>query len=235
MLRNDTLLAAVLWSAATIAIYALAKVLHNRCRAWWSSPLLTAPLVLLVIVASLHVRYGEYIRGTHWLVTLLAPATVAFAVPIYEQRAVILRHWPLLAVGIVVGSVTAFFSSWLLANWLGLDEQLKLSLLPRSMSTPFAMTVSGDFGGAPSLTAVFVLITGVLGAGIGEALLAILPLRSALARGALFGMGAHGAGTAKALQINAEIGSVAGLVMVFVGLTNVLAAPLIAHWVSGRL
>lgn len=223
---------AVAWSAATIGVYAVAKRLHRRWNAWWSSPLLTAPAVLLVIVASLHVRYGEYIRGTHWLVTLLAPATVAFAVPIYEQRAVVLRAWPLLAVGIVAGSLTAFASTWLLANWLGFDEQIRLSLLPRSMSTPFAMTVSGDIGGAPSLTAVFVLITGVLGAGIGEMLLTCLPLRSALARGALFGMGAHGAGTAKALQIDPEIGSVAGLVMVFVGLTNVLAAPLIAHLVA---
>jgi predicted murein hydrolase (TIGR00659 family) len=232
MLHGESIGAAVFWSAVTIAVYAVAKVLDRRWRAWWSSPLLTAPLVLLVIVVSLHAGYGEYIHGTHWLVTLLAPATVAFAVPIYQQRALILRHWPLLAVGILVGSVTAFFSSWLLATWLGLDDRLRLSLLPRSMSTPFAMTVSGDIGGVPALTAVFVLITGILGAAIGEALLNILPLRSALARGALFGMGAHGAGTAKALQIDAEIGSVAGLVMVFVGLTNVLAAPLIAHWVG---
>lgn len=232
MLRSDSLAAAVFWSATTIAVYAVAKRLHGRTRAWWSSPLLTAPLVLLVIVASLHVQYGMYIHGTHWLVTLLAPTTVAFAVPIYEKRAIILRYWPLLAVGIVVGSVTAFGSSWLLANWLGLDEHLRLSLLPRSMSTPFAMTVSGDIGGTPALTAVFVLITGVLGAGIGELLLAVLPLRSALARGALFGMGAHGAGTAKALQIDAEIGSVAGLVMVCVGLMNVLAAPFVAPWLA---
>lgn len=232
MLHSESVPAGMAWSAATIAVYLLAKLLHRRCRAWWSSPLLTAPVVLLVVVASLHVHYADYIHGTHWLVALLAPATVAFAVPIYEQRRLILRHWPLLAIGIVVGSVTAFASSWLLANWLGLDERLRLSLLPRSMSTPFAMAVSGDIGGAPSITAVFVLITGVLGAGIGEALLHVLPLRSALARGALFGMGAHGAGTAKALEIDAELGAVAGLVMVFVGLSNMLAAPLLAHWLA---
>jgi putative effector of murein hydrolase len=58
--------------------------------------------------------------------------------------------------------------------------------------------------------------------------LRILPLKSSLARGALFGMGAHGAGVAKANQIGAEEGSVAGLVMVLVGLVNVLAAPLLA-------
>ena len=102
-------------------------------------------------------------------------------------------------------------------------------MLPRSMSTPFAMAVSRDLGGSPELTAVFVVITGVLGAALGEALLLRLPLRSGLARGALMGMGAHGVGTARAYQIGPEEGAIAGLVMVFTGVLNVLAAPLVAQ------
>ena len=77
------------------------------------------------------------------------------------------------------------------------------------------------------LTAVFVVVTGVAGAALGDALLRILPLRSVLARGTLFGMGAHGAGVARAHQIGREEGTIAGLVMVLVGLVNVLAAPLL--------
>jgi putative effector of murein hydrolase len=191
--------------------------------------MLTAPTFLVLIALALHVAYRDYIAGTHWLVTLFAPATVAFAIPIYEQKALIRRFWPLLAVGVVVGSVTAIGSSWMLSNLLGLDDGLRLSLLPRSISTPFAVIVSGEIGGTPSLTAMFVLVTGIFGAAIGECVLAWLPLRSALARGALFGMGAHAFGTAKAHSINAELGSIAGLVMVFVGLLNVLAAPLLAR------
>jgi putative effector of murein hydrolase len=89
------------------------------------------------------------------------------------------------------------------------------------------MQVSDEIGGIPDLTAIFVVLTGVFGAVIGEILLARLPLRSALARGALFGVGAHGAGTAKAHQIGRVEGAVSGLVMVLVGLLNVLAAPLV--------
>ena len=89
--------------------------------------------------------------------------------------------------------------------------------------------VSGDIGGLPDLTAVFVVATGILGAALGEILLARLPLRSTLARGALLGMGAHGAGTAKAYEIGAEEGSIAGLVMVLVGVFNVLLAPAVAY------
>ena len=230
MLRAEPLLQALFWSALTILFYLCGKCLYRRTPRWWASPLMVAPVLLLVAALALHVSYRDYSRGTHWLMLLLAPATVAFAIPIYENRALIRRYWLLLAIGVVVGSATAVVSSWLLADLFGLDKALRLSLLPRSISTPFAMIVSGDIGGMPGLTAVFVIITGVVGAAIGEGLLNFLPLRSPMARGALFGMGAHGAGTAKAHLLDAEVGAIAGLVMVLSGLLNVLAAPLLAHF-----
>jgi putative effector of murein hydrolase len=72
---------------------------------------------------------------------------------------------------------------------------------------------------------VFVMITGICGSLFGQLLLKVLPVRSAMARGALFGMGAHGAGTAKARELAADEGAVAGLVMVMAGLFNVLVTP----------
>ncbi|RVT97806.1 LrgB family protein [Rhodovarius crocodyli] len=219
---------AAFWSAATIGLYVAAKRLNQRLRRWWSSPLVLAPVLLIALLLALHASYRDYIGGTRWLLMLMGPATVAFAVPIYEQRAMIRRFWPVLAMGVAAGSGTSILTAYGLASLLGLNGDLRLSLLPRSLSTPFAMVVSGDIGGVPDLTAVFVICTGVFGAAFGEALLVWLPLRSSLARGALFGMGAHGAGVAKAHQIGAEEGTIAGLVMVMVGLTNVLAAPLLA-------
>ena len=156
MLRSEPLLQALFWSLLTIGLYVLGKRIYRRRPSWWASPLVVAPLLLIVAALALHVSYREYIRGTHWLLALLAPATVAFAIPIYEQRALIRRHWPLLILGVLVGSVTAMLSSWGLASLLGLDGTLRLSLLPRSVTTPFAVIVSGDIGGAPALTAVFV-------------------------------------------------------------------------------
>jgi len=228
--QNKALLQALFWSLLTIGVYFVGKKLYRRTPSWWASPLVVAPLLLILAALTLHVTYGDYIRGTHWLVSLLAPATVAFAVPIYEKRVMIRQNWVLLVVGVVVGSVTAVASSWELANLFGLNDSMRLSLLPRSISTPFAMVVSGDIGGVPGLTAVFVVITGVIGAAIGEGLLYVLPFRSVLARGALFGMGAHGAGTAKAHLLDSEVGTIAGLVMVLSGLLNVLVAPLFVHF-----
>lgn len=230
MLTHDhPLLAALFWSAITIGCYAGARIIALRWRFWWTSPLVLTPLAVGALALSLHTGYGEYIRGTHWLALMMGPATVAFAIPIYEQRALIRRHWPVLLVGVMVGSTLAMVTAFLLADLMGLSQTLQRSLMPRSTSTPFAMAVSGDIGGAPDLTAVFVILTGITGAALGELVLKLMPLRSSLARGALFGMGAHGAGVARARQIGGEEGSIAGLVMVLAGLFNVLAAPLLVH------
>ncbi|NPU13257.1 LrgB family protein [Bradyrhizobium sp. 83002] len=229
-LWREPLVQAAVWSLATILLYVLAKRLHRRWPRWWLMPLAVAPALLMIAALALNVSYRDYIRGTHWLVALLGPATVAFAVPIYEQRALIRRRWPMLLAGMAAGSLTAVATSWALAYVLGIDGELRLSLLPRSMSTPFAMEVSGEIGGIPDLTAVFVVLTGIIGAAVGDVVLARLPLRSALAKGALFGVGAHGAGTARAHQIGREEGAIAGLVMVLVGLMNVALAPLIIQF-----
>jgi predicted murein hydrolase (TIGR00659 family) len=231
-LWREPLVQAAVWSLATILLYLLAKRVHRRWPRWWLMPLAVAPALLMIAALALNVSSRDYIRGTHWLVALLGPATVAFAVPIYEQRALIRRRWPLLLAGMVAGSLTAVATSWALAYVLGIDGELRLSLLPRSMSTPFAMEVSGEIGGIPDLTAVFVVLTGIIGAAVGDIVLARLPLRSTLAKGALFGVGAHGAGTARAHQIGREEGAIAGLVMVLVGLMNVALAPLIIQFMK---
>jgi predicted murein hydrolase (TIGR00659 family) len=224
----ESLAAGLFWPLATIGLYYLSKMLYQRRPSLWLSPLVAAPAILIVLALALHANYQDYMHDSRWLLALLGPATVAFAVPIYEQRGLIKRYWPVLLFGVTIGSTTAMISAWGFASLLGLDESLRLSLMPRSISTPFAMVVSNDIGGLPNLTAVFVVITGLLGAIVGQTLLRLLPLRSSMARGALYGMGAHGIGVAKAHEIGQEEGSIAGLVMVLVGLTNVLAAPLIA-------
>lgn len=215
------------WSLLTLAAYALAKQLHQRWSRSFLMPLATAPLLVGAAVLALHGSYTEYSQATHWLVLLLGPTTVAFAIPIYEQRALIRTHWPVLLVGMVAGSLTALLTSRLLAEIFGFDGPLTLSLLPRSISTPFAMSVSAGLGGMPELTAVFCVITGIAGAFIGELILHRVPLASALAKGALLGMGAHGAGTARAHQLGPTEGAVAGLTLVLAGLLNVLAVPLL--------
>ncbi len=76
---------------------------------------------------------------------------------------------------------------------------------------------------------LFVIATGLCGMLLGELMLALLPLRSRLARGALFGAAAHAVGTAKAREIGGEEGVVSSLTMMIAGVAMVLLAPLLAH------
>lgn len=223
----------VAWSAATVGIYFAAKFVHGRLRRWWTMPLAITSAVLCGTLLLLHVPYGQYSQATYWMPALLGPVMVSFAVPIYQHRGLIRRQWRVLLLAMIAGSLTAVASGWLLASALGVDGELRLSLLPRSISTPFAMSVSGAIGGIPELTAAFVVLTGLTGALIGDLMLLYLPLRSALSRGAVLGMGAHGAGTARAYEVGQQEGSIAGLTMVLVGLLNVLIAPLLVALTSG--
>ena len=221
-------LVSLAWFVVTLAGYYLLKPLYRRLPRWWTSPLLTVPLLLIALGLVFGMNYPVYMRDAHWLILMLGPATVAFALPIWRHRALIRRHWMVLLAGVVGGSAVAMSTAWGLATVFGLSGSLRLSLVPRSITTPLAMLVSADIGGVPDLTALFVVITGVAGIALGELLLRFLPLRSALARGMLFGIGAHGAGTAKAYDVGDEEGTVASLAMVLAGLLNVLAAPAIA-------
>ncbi|MCU1732494.1 MULTISPECIES: LrgB family protein [unclassified Pseudomonas] len=216
------------WLALTLVTYLGSRWLYRRTGRYLLSPLILVPAVLLAIAVPLHTGYAEYSRDTHWLMAVLGPVTVAFAVPIWQQRRLLARHWPALGLGMLMGSAASIASSWALARLLSLDSAVSLSLLPRSITTPFAMPLAQELGGVPELTAVFVMFTGVLGALFGGVLLRWLPLRTPLARGALFGVGAHGAGVSRAHEVGGEEGSVAGLVMVLTGLLNLFAAPLLS-------
>lgn len=217
----------VFWCLGTLGVYLLARRFHRRFRQWWSSPLLITWSLCGLAIVALRASYADYLKGTHWLVWLLGPATVAFSIPIYRQREIIRQHWPLIGIGVIAGSALAIASSWWLASLFHFSPELRASLLPRSITTPLAMDVSLRLGGIPEITAVFTALTGLFGAAIGEILLNCLPVRSVFARGALFGMGAHGAGVAKAAELGAEEGVVASLIMIFSGLFTVLVAALI--------
>lgn len=218
----------VFWLALTLGAYVFSRWIYRRTGRYLLSPLILVPVLLLAVAVPMNTAYAEYSADTHWLMLVLGPVTVAFAVPIWQQRHLLMRHWSALLLGMLAGSTASIASSFGLARVLALDSSVTLSLVPRSITTPFAMPLAHDLGGVPELTAVFVMFTGVFGALLGGVLLRWLPLRSALARGALFGVGAHGAGVSRAREVGGEEGSVAGLVMVLTGLLNLFAAPVLA-------
>ncbi len=226
MSMNSSLLS-VLCLLLTLAFYYGSKLLYRRKRSIFLMPLLLAPLLLVVVVMGFHIPYQDYMAESHWLLWMLGPATVAFAIPVYDNRYLIQRHWLSLSVGVMVSVVVAVGSTVLLARWLELPELLQRSLAMRSITTPFAVEATKSIGGQSDLTALFVVLTGVIGMAVGEVVLTVLSIRSRLGKGASLGASAHGAGTAKAYQIGNSEGVVSSVVMMIAGMVTVLIAPLI--------
>ena len=215
--------------AVTLLIYFLNKRLYRRWRTLLLMPLVATPVLLVGLLLITHVSWQDYIAESHWLLWLLGPATLAFAVPVYENMAIIRRHWLSLSASVLTATLVAVCSSVWLARLLTLPESIQRSLAVRSITTPFALAAAKPIGGQPDLVALFVVITGVFGMAIGDVLFLRIAIRQGVAKGAGLGAASHGAGTARAWQLGEQEGVVASLVMMLSGVVTVVLAPLIAH------
>ncbi|GIU21357.1 LrgB family protein [Shewanella sp. MBTL60-007] len=212
----------------TLVGYYTSKALYRRQRKIWFAPIIIAPVIIVTVVVNLNISVSDYFSYTHWLAALLAPATIAFAVPIYRERQLIKQYPLTLSLGVLTGLMLGVGSSWLLTLVTNMPTQLSHSLMVRTVSTPFAMEATGAFGGIPELTAMLVLLTGIMGMLICEPLFKMARIRSSVAKGVALGASAHGAGAAKASEIGRQEGVIASLTMIFTGIAMVLSAPLFA-------
>ncbi|CAK1852277.1 LrgB protein [Vibrio crassostreae] len=211
----------------TILGYYSTKSLHGRFNKVWLIPLVSVPVLIVAVLLLLDISYQDYIQESHWLVWMLGPATVAFAVPVYENRKLLKNHWLSISIGVVMAVVTALFSTILLSKGFHLSELLQNSLAVRSITTPFAVVASKAIGGEPDLTSIFVVMTGIVGIVVGETMLNLFRIRSRHGKGAGLGASAHGSGTAIAYGIHSKAGTIASLIMLFSGVATVLLSPLI--------
>ncbi|AFJ48688.1 LrgB family protein [Shimwellia blattae] len=223
------LLVSVLCMVITLVLYFANKRLYRRFRKLPLMPLVMTPILLVVMLLLGHISWQNYIGETHWLLWLLGPATIAFAVPVYDNLAVIRRHWMSLTAGVITASVVAVTSSVWLARLFHLSDEVQRSLAVRSITTPFALEAAKAMGGKPDLVALFVVVTGVFGMGMGDALFLKMSIKTGLAKGAGFGAASHGAGTARSYELGPQEGVVASLVMMLSGALMVVIAPLVAR------
>ncbi|MDR0214193.1 MAG: LrgB family protein [Comamonas sp.] len=210
----------------TIACYWVNKRLYRQYQNVLLMPIIATPVALIVLAALTQVSFPQYYAQTHWLVWLLGPTTVAFALPLYEHRNLLKKHWMSITTGVVAATAVSIGTSVLFAQWFGLSEDLEKGLVVRSITTPFAIEAEKVLGGPTDLAALFVLLTGVSAMLLGQTVLRFLPnIRSKLATGASWGGAAHGSGVARARQAGEVQAVMASLVMLIAGALNVLAAP----------
>jgi predicted murein hydrolase (TIGR00659 family) len=215
----------LLWLTATLWAYLGAHWLHERSG---RNPLVNsvsiAVIALIAVLLATGTQYETYFQGAQFVHFLLGPATVALAVPLYNHWATVRRLILPMTVALAAGSVTAIASSVGIAWAVGADP-----ITLKSVTTPIAMAVTEQIGGLPSLTAVFVILTGILGAIMVTPLFNAMRIRDMRARGFAVGLAAHGIGTARAFQVSDVAGAFAGIAMALNGIVTAVLVPLLAN------
>lgn len=228
-------LIAILCFIGTFIGYILSKKLHKKYPYMLLAPGIFVPFIIMVLMVIFNVSYDTYMMENKWIIWMLGPATIAFAIPIYEYRKVIKEHVLSISLGIVVGMIAGVMSAFYLAKLFSFDQETTYSLMARSISTPFAMELTSNIGGSVELVILFTMITGIAGVAIADMILLALKLNSRFAQGAALGNSAHGFGTSKAFMRHREEGVVACLTMVLAGVFMVLLGPSIIHLVVNFL
>ena len=223
-------LVAMLCFIGTFICYVLVKQLHKKYPYMLLAPGIFAPSIIIVFLLVFHVSYDTYMIESQWIIWMLGPATIAFAIPIYEYRHVIKEHALAISLGIIIGMFAGVVSSFYLAKLFSFNPETSYSLMARSISTPFAMELTSNIGGSVELVILFTMITGIVGVAMGDLILLGLKLNSRFAQGASLGNSAHGFGTSKAFMRHREEGVVACLTMVLAGIFMVLFGPMMIQF-----
>ena len=218
----------LLWLTVTLVVWVGA----DRLAAWSGrhplvNPVLLSILVVAVVLALTGTPYAVYFEGAQFVHFLLGPATVALAVPLFRARARLRRSLLPITVALLAGSLTAVLSAVGVGLALGLPQDALVALAPKSATAPVAMGIAQALGGDPALTAVLVILTGILGAIVVTPLMNRLGIRDYAARGFAVGLASHGIGTARAFSVDNLAGTFAGIAMALNAVATALIAPLV--------
>lgn len=214
--------------SATLVVYLLAHAAYVKTgSAPWANPVLWSVLCLALMLTVTGVSYPTYFAGAQFIHFLLGPAVVALAWPLWQRRAELRARAGRVLLAALLGGAAACISAVALAWALDLPQDVVLSMAPKSVTAPVAMGIADKIGGVPALSAVFAVLTGMIGALSGKYLFGLLRVPEHgtgwAARGFALGTASHGIGAARALQVNADAGAYAGLAL---GLQVLLAALL---------
>lgn len=214
------------WLCVSIAAYSAGQWLQQKTHSPVCNPLLIATVLvgaLLVVTGTSSRMYNE--RGGAVIAAFLTPSTVALAVPIYRRIAILKANWLPLLIGALVGSLTSIISVIGFSRLFGLSDTTLRSLIPKSVTTPIAISLSEMLGGLSSITAVAVVFTGIVGAILLPPLLKRMGVQDPVQVGLSMGTAAHAVGTSRAIELGEVEGAVSGLA---IGIAGLLTAFLVS-------
>ena len=209
----------------TLVVYLLAQQLYRRVNSVWANPVLVSIVTIILLLMGSGIEYRDYARGGDIILFLLGPSVVALAVPLYQRREEIWQRKRPILIGVFAGSLASIVSACGLAWVLGGSREIILSLAPKSVTTPIAISIVEKIGGLAPLTAAIVVLTGCLGAVCGPEFCRRIGVTSPVATGLAVGTAAHGIGTARMFEVDRLSGAVAGLAIGLNGLMTTFLLP----------
>ena len=212
----------------SVLTYELGNFLKRKFHLAIFNPLLVSVAAVIGMLLIFRVDYDSYYNGAQYLSYLLTPATVCLAVPLYEQITLLKKHFKAILGGILSGVLTSLVSILAMSAVFGLSHEEYVTLLPKSITTAIGMGVSEELGGIVTITVAVIVITGVLGNMIGEAVFRLFRIEEPVAKGIAIGSAAHAIGTAKAMELGEVEGAMSSLAIAVAVLLSGIGTSLVA-------
>ncbi len=216
---------------ATLLAWELASQISRLCRGHvLANPMLLSIVILVGLLLATGTPYRVYFEGGQYVQFLLGPATVALAVPMHANLRRIRRSAAAIVPALLAGSTVGAVSAVLVARVMGASRPVVLALAPKSVTTPIAMGVAEQIGAPPSLTATFVLMTGLVAVIAGPGVMRLLRVLDLRAQGLAGGTAGHGLATARLLLMGEMAGAFGGLAIGLNGLFVPIMVPILASF-----
>lgn len=211
----------------TIFIFFAMTKLYKRFSYSFLIPVLTASILIITVLELFHIPYKNYMMGGQLINSLLGPAVVALAYPLYKQRHFLLKNLLPILAGVSIGAITGMISVGLLAKVFGLSHPLTLSIIPKSLTTPVAIEVANGLGGNASMTIFSVMIAGIFGAMVAPLIFKYTKVDSHVGRGLALGSASHALGTAKAAEFSELAFSMSSVAMTLCAIIGSFLGPVL--------
>lgn len=206
----------------SIAAFGIGVKLQKKTGLVICNPLIVAIALVSATLLILKIPYESYEAGGAIINMFLAPATACLAVSIYTKAALLKENWIPVGVGAICGSLASMGSVYLMCRLFSLDEAMTASLMPKSVTTPIAVSISEGHGGMVPITVVAVIFTGILGSILAPGLIRLFKVEDPVTAGIAIGACSHAVGTSKALELGETEGAMSGLAIGICGILTVL-------------
>ena len=214
--------------AISLVGYVIGVQLKKKFKLAVLNPLMISIIFVVGVVLLFKLDYPSYKKQAEILNYLLTPATIALAIPLYQQLSLLRKNLLAVICGIISGVFASMSSVLAMSVLFSLSHEDFVTLLPKSITTAIGMGVSGELGGIQTITVAVIIVTGVLGNVIGEGVCKLFRITEPISRGLALGTAAHAIGTAKALEMGEIEGAMSSLSIAVAGLLTVVFASFYA-------